>query len=240
MALTGRHNIAAMWSTTTGTGTLTLTTAVSGYNTFANAGAVTGERLRFTIFDGANTEVSEGIYTSAGLTLTRATVLSSTNSGSKIDCSGRQYVGITLPAEDITPFASYYGTVGDTVANTATDSALTLDTEQIDECAMASVAANAVTIAKKGWYQMSVSILVSGGAAFNGRFSVHMGDFGDDPQKGYTTAMGIQDDMITIGPILINATTDSYSLGTVSFTNNLGGSVDARVFELTILKVGNK
>ncbi|HEU4345377.1 MAG TPA: hypothetical protein VFU31_27815 [Candidatus Binatia bacterium] len=94
------HNNAGMHSATTGTGTLTLTTAVNGFNTFANAGVVTGEILKFTIMDGLNRETSIGTYTAAGLTLTRDTVESSTNGGSKIDCSGNQNVFIVNPASD--------------------------------------------------------------------------------------------------------------------------------------------
>ena len=240
MAVVGRHNLAMMKSSTTGVGTLTLTTAVRGFLTFALAGVTNGERLRFTIFDGANTELSEGVYTSSGTTLSRDTVISSTNGGSAISCSGRQTVAITIAAEDITPFASYFGNSGDSVADTATDSALTLDGEFIDQAGIASVASNAVTIAKKGWYAMNLIVKVSGGAAFNGRLAINMTAFTAPARKGYTTAMGIQEDMITIGPILINASTDAYSLGNVSFVNNLGGTVTATIFELTILKIGNK
>lgn len=242
MATIGRHNLAKMYSTTTGTGTLTLTTAAPLCNTFANAGVVDGERVRFVIFDPvAGREVSEGIYTASGLTLTRATVISSTNGGSKIDCSGRQTVAITFPAEDVQPFASYYGSVGDSITNTSTDSAITLDTEWIDETGLASVAANTPTIAKKGWYTVNLCLIVSGAAAFNGRIEVNASTWMPDVHaKGYTTAMGIQLDTIYIGPVLIEATTDAYSLGTVSVTNNLGGTVTVTAIELTISKWGNK
>jgi hypothetical protein len=242
MATIGRHNIAKMYSSTTGTGTLTLTTAVPLCNTFALSGVVTGERLRFVITDPvAGREVSEGIYTAAGLTLTRATVISSTNGGSAIDCSGRQTVAITLPAEDIQPFAAYYGSTGDNITNTSTDTAITIDTEWIDETGLASVAANAVTIAKKGWYKVSMNLIVSGAAAFNGRIEVDASTWMPDVYaKGYTTAMGIQLDTIYIGPVLVNASTDAFSLGTVSAINNLGGTVSVTVSGLTVCKWGNK
>jgi hypothetical protein len=242
MALTGRHNIAMMYSTTTGTGTLTLTTAVPLCNTFALSGVVDGERLRFVITDPvAGREVSEGIYTAAGLTLTRATVLSSTNGGSKIDCSGRQTVAITRAAEDDQPFASYYGSAGDSITNTSTDTAITINTEWIDETGLASVAANAVTIAKKGWYMVNMCIIVSAASDFNGRVTANASTWMPDTiARGYTTAMGIQLDTIYVGPVLVEATTDAFSLGTVSVTNNLGATITATVIELTISKWGNK
>lgn len=240
MALAGRHNIAKMFSATTGTGTLTLGAAASGYNSFANAGVVNGEVVTYTIRDGSSTEVGRGTYTSSGTTLSRDTVLSSTNSGSKINCSGSQQVMVSLAAEDIQPFASYYGNSGDSVSNTATDTAITIDTEWVDDFALATLASNAVTLTKKGWYQMWLQVLVAGGAAFNGKIEITMSDFGTLTAKGYTTAMAIQQDMIIIGPVMVNAVTDSYSLGTVEVTNNLGATVTVTVNELSVFKIGNK
>jgi hypothetical protein len=242
MATIGRHNIAKMYSSTTGTGTLTLTTAVALCNTFALAGVVNGERLRFVITDPvAGREVSEGVYTTAGLTLTRDTVLSSTNGGSKISCSGRQTVAVTLAAEDVQPFASYYGNTGDLITNTSTDSAITVDTEWIDETGLASLAANTVTIAKKGWYMVNMCLIVTGVAAFNGRITALASTWMPDTiARGYTTAMGIELDTIYVGPVLVEATTDAFSLGTISVTNNLGANVTVTCIELTVSKWGNK
>ena len=240
MTLAGRHNIAKMRSGTTGTGTLTLSSAVNGYNSFEDAGVVNAEVVTYTIRDGSQTEVGRGTYTSSGTTLSRDTVLSSTNGGSKIECTGRQQVMISLASEDIQPFASYYGGSGDSVNNAATDTEITIDTEWVDDFSLASVAANAVTLAKKGWYQLWLQVLVAGGAAFNGKIEITMSDFGTLTAKGYTTAMAIQQDMIIVGPVMINASTDSYSLGTVSVTNNLGATVTVTVNELSVFKIGNK
>jgi hypothetical protein len=52
--------------------------------------------------------------------------------------------------------------------------------------------------------------------------------------------MGIQLDTIYVGPVLVEATTDAFSLGTVSATNNLGVTVTVTVIELTVSKWGNK
>lgn len=239
MATIGRHNIALMKSSTTGTGTLTLTSAVRGYLTFALAGVVNSERVTYTIRDGADSEVGIGTYTSSGTTLSRDTVLSSTNAGSKISCTGRETVAITIAAEDITPFASYSGSTGDSIANTATDSAITIDTEDVDQAGIATLASNAVTITKKGWYRLVLGILISSPSALNGKCEINMTDFALPFFQGYTTAMNILSPQIVCGPILMNIATDSYSLGTVSFTNNLGGTVTVTVNELSIWKVGN-
>lgn len=97
----GLHNIAAMTTATSGTGTITLGSAVSGYNTFANAGVVTGETVTYSIKDGTAREVGTGVYTASGTTLTRATVYSSTDGGNKINLSGSAEVYLTAAAENI-------------------------------------------------------------------------------------------------------------------------------------------
>jgi hypothetical protein len=95
------RDLASMTSATTGTGTLTLAAAASGFITFDNAGVPHGGvTVTYLIVDGTNREVGRGVYTFSGLTLTRATVLASTNGGSAISCSGAQTVSITDAAED--------------------------------------------------------------------------------------------------------------------------------------------
>jgi len=99
------YNLARMTTATTGTGTITLGSAVSGFVTFADAGVTNGQVVTYAISDGSNSEIGIGTYTSAGTTLTRDTVLRSTNStGSytgKINLSGSAQVMITPSAEDI-------------------------------------------------------------------------------------------------------------------------------------------
>jgi hypothetical protein len=237
MTTIGRHNIAFMKSATTGTGTLTLTTAVRGFLTFALAGVVNGERLTITIRDGADTEVSIGTYTAVGTTVSRDTVLSSTNGGSKISCTGRQTVAITVAAEDITPFASYFGS-SETFTNASAGGVLTLTTEWVDQAGIATLAANAVTITRKGWYHAWMNVYLICASAFNGRFLV---TFNGLPYRfGYTTAMGILETYVSIGPVPINASADATALGTITIDNDLGASVDAYIEDFTILKLGNQ
>jgi hypothetical protein len=97
------YNIARMSTATTGTGTITLGSAVSGYLTFALAGASDGETLAYGIKDGANSEVGTGVYTASGTTLTRS-VTKSTNSDTAISLSGTAEVFITARAQDLLQF----------------------------------------------------------------------------------------------------------------------------------------
>jgi len=85
---------------TTGTGTLTLAGAVDGFQSFSVIG--NGNTVYYAIVDSANNtwEVGLGTYTSSGTTLSRTTVLESSNSGSKVNfASGEKLVFATYPAE---------------------------------------------------------------------------------------------------------------------------------------------
>jgi len=88
-----------VWETTStsGTGTLTLSGAVSGYQTFAVIG--NGNTTYYTITNGTNWEVGIGTYTSSGTTLSRDTVLSSSLGGTtKINVTPGSFVFVDYPA----------------------------------------------------------------------------------------------------------------------------------------------
>lgn len=77
-----------MTISSSGTGTFTLSAAVSGFNTFATTGVVDQEIVPYGAIDTA-TNASEkgwGLYTSAGTTLTR-NVFTSTNGNAPINAS---------------------------------------------------------------------------------------------------------------------------------------------------------
>jgi hypothetical protein len=88
-----------VWETTStsGTGTLTLSGAVSGYQTFAAIG--NGNTTYYTITNGTDWEVGIGTYTSSGTTLSRDTVLSSSSGGLKITVTPGSFVFVDYPAE---------------------------------------------------------------------------------------------------------------------------------------------
>src|SRR5258708_39883164 len=94
------YDLARMTTATTGTGTITLGSAVSGFLSYSGAGVSDGDVVSYGIKDGAGSEVGTGTYTASGTTLTR-TVTKSTNSNSAISLSGTAEVYITLRAEDV-------------------------------------------------------------------------------------------------------------------------------------------
>jgi len=93
-------NRAKMSTSTTGTGTISLGSAISGYQSFENAGITNGQTVRYAIEDGTNFEIGSGVYTSSGTTLTR-NVTESSNSDNAINLSGSGEVFITASAADI-------------------------------------------------------------------------------------------------------------------------------------------
>lgn len=86
-------------TTTTGTGTVTLGGAVTGYQSFATIG---NGNVTYYVIAGQGTsewEVGIGTYTSSGTTLSRTTVLASSNAGSLVSFSaGTKDVFVTYPS----------------------------------------------------------------------------------------------------------------------------------------------
>ena len=96
-------NRAKMTTATTGTGTITLGSAVDGFQTFTAAGVVNGDTVRYCIEDGtSNFELGSGVFTASGTTLTRV-VSESSNGGNAINLSGDAIVFITAIAADLQP-----------------------------------------------------------------------------------------------------------------------------------------
>jgi hypothetical protein len=93
-------NRAKMTTATTGTGTLTLGSAVDGYQTFANAGVANADIVRYVIEDGDAWEIGLGTYTASGTTLTRGSIESS-NADAALNLTGNAVVYVSAAAADL-------------------------------------------------------------------------------------------------------------------------------------------
>lgn len=109
-------------STTTGTGTLSLAGAVTGFQTFVDGIGTTNTTYYSITDESGNFEVGLGTVTDGTPdTLSRDTVLESSNSGSKVDFgSGTKTIFVTQPAEK----AVYQ----DSSCNVSLPNCLTVDT----------------------------------------------------------------------------------------------------------------
>jgi hypothetical protein len=114
-------------TTSTGTGTITLAGAVSGFQSFSVVGnanvtyyAIVGQS------PSTEWEVGIGTYTSSGTTLSRDTVLESSNSGSLVTFSaGTKDVFVTYPAEYAVVASNNFGTAGQVLTSNGPNVAAT-------------------------------------------------------------------------------------------------------------------
>jgi hypothetical protein len=87
-------NRVRMTTATTGTGTITLGTAVPSFQSFADGGILNGDSVFYVIEQGADWEIGRGTYTSSGTTMSR-TVAESSNSDAPLNLTGGAQVYIT-------------------------------------------------------------------------------------------------------------------------------------------------
>jgi hypothetical protein len=87
-------------TTTTGTGTITLGGAATGFQSFSVIGDANTTFYTIQLSNTNEWEVGIGTYTLSGTTLSRDTILESSNSGSAVNFSaGSKDVFVTYPAE---------------------------------------------------------------------------------------------------------------------------------------------
>lgn len=131
---------------TTGTGAVTLGAAVTGFQTFAAAGAATGDVVSYAIEDGTAWEVGTGTYNATAGTITRTLVASST--GALLSLSGAAQIFSTALAADIAPdFVSYTPTIAGPAGTT-----------------FSGVVGEYQQIGKMVFYRVSYTIVAAGGS----------------------------------------------------------------------------
>lgn len=165
-------------TTTTGTGNLTLAGAMTGFRAFSSV-CSTNDTAYYTIqaVDGTGAptgdwEVGLGTY-SASNTLTRTTVLASSNSGSAVNlAAGTKQVWIDIAAADHAaarggPAFSAYATSTQTL-NSGTAAKVTFGTEEFDTASCYDTSNSRFTPNLAGYYQINANVVLNVNAAYFG------------------------------------------------------------------------
>ena len=228
-------NLARMTTATTGTGTITLGSAVAGALSFSDAGVLNGQTVTYSIKDGASSEVGRGVYSSSGTTLTRGPLFS-TNSNAAIELSGTAEVFITAVAEDFrTSYNAQSGT-SYTLLSTDTGKIVTLS----NAAAIAVTLPQATALFGVGWHAhiinigVSVATITPTTSTINGATSLVLGPgqsctiYSDDTNYQVVGGLGFKAATTTIvsatttdigasktDVVLITGTTTITSFGTV-------------------------
>jgi hypothetical protein len=92
-------------SGTPGAGAVTLSTALTAFQTFAAAGILNGDGVPYLIEDGANWEKGVGTYTTSGPTLTRTRVdLTSAGNTTPLTLTSSAVVSLVVGAQDLATY----------------------------------------------------------------------------------------------------------------------------------------
>ena len=222
-------NRAKMSTSTTGTGTITLGSAESGYQTFADAGVANADVVRYVIEDGNNWEIGTGTYTATGTTLSR-TVSESSNADAAINLSGSATVFIGATAEDIPDlYADNYD--GTSTAPSATGSnAIALGrnaTALGEDCVAIGNDANAQASFGSAGFSMGEQADASAGSLSLGNFSSASGSastaIGTSAQATSGNASALGNDARGAGSDAV-ALGKSRAGGTDSFAAQIGSN----------------
>lgn len=84
-----------------GTGTISLGSASTGFQSFSAAGFLDGDVISYVLQDGSAFEIGQGTYSGTNLTLTRTPIQTSNGDGSAINASASATVFNTLLAQNV-------------------------------------------------------------------------------------------------------------------------------------------
>jgi hypothetical protein len=161
-------NRAKVATATTGTGTITLGSAESGYQTFADAGVTDAQVVRYVIEDGTDWEIGTGTYTATGTTLSR-TVSESSNADAALNLSGSAVVYVSATAADLAPVLELYA---ENPSSPTAPSALAVNSIAIGENAyVGSTATRGVAIGRNSYSNGQYSTVVGPYSNATGTYS---------------------------------------------------------------------
>ena len=220
-------NRAKVSTATTGTGgTITLGTAESGYQSFADAGVADGDVVRYVIEDGTDWEIGTGTYTASGTTLTR-TVSESSNADAALNLTGSAVVYVSAAAADIPPVLELYAENRTGAFAYVSPSATGDNAVAIGNGAVASGTNNATAIGL-GSTASASSAFSASGSTVSGSQSIGIGYLGSvtagqavglgmQVSAGATSSAAIGRYATTASGAGATALTNSYASGAYSF-----------------------
>lgn len=206
-------------TSSTGTGTITLGSPRSGYQSFADGGISDGDTVRYVIEDGTAWEIGQGNYSHSNLQLSRT--LSSSSTGSLLNLSGSAYVFISPSAADLTlsgaahNFTAFTATSGQTsfsVNYTVGNVLIFMNGAKLDSSSYTASSGTAVVLGSGASAGDIVEVVEYGGASANYSTTEFTATSGQTAFSGsYNTAKSA----VYLNGILLLPTTD-YSISSTS------------------------
>lgn len=192
-------NRVQMTTATTGTGTVTLGSATTGFQSFASGGIANGNVVSYLITDGTAWEVGTGTYTSSGTTMSRTLVQSST--GSLLNLSGSAVVSVIVSAADLSGLV----VTGTTASLLGVTNAGTL--------ALSATGANVITASTNGSERLRIDSAGNVGIGTN------------NPTLPLTVGDSTLPAGVTVSGQMITGTTSGSALLTLRFSAATGNGV---------------